>query len=202
MFNLTACHRERDHLRRNLNLEEIVSCIVFVLYKNKEIDISLSNVKRQDDDWATEVNGRLGFINELRAEDAIYHRSCNANFRTLKGKPKALTTSCYQTRGRPSGSDQDAAFIEVIKYLQKNDDEQITVSDWLIWWPNYVLTQQLHIWMFGWKKVSRPLWRWWKTRCSDIRNHRKENTSWVLWNQRFIFKWYRKAETMNYRNGS
>ena len=74
------------------------------------------------------MNGRLGFINDFRAENAIYHRSCNPNFRTLKGKPKAFTTSCNQKRGRPSGSYQDAVFIEVIKYVQENDDEQITIS--------------------------------------------------------------------------
>ena len=44
---------------------------MFVLYKKKEIDFSNTNVKRQDYDWETEVNGQLGFINDLRA-DAIY----------------------------------------------------------------------------------------------------------------------------------
>ena len=61
------------------------SNIVFVLGKYREVDISISNAikERNHDDWATEVSGRFGLINDLRAEDDIYHKTCNSNFRTL-----------------------------------------------------------------------------------------------------------------------
>ena len=106
--------------------------IVFVSCKERKVDIPISNAikERKNDDWGTEVKGRLELLNDLRAEDAVYHTICNSNFRTGKVKPKAFSNSnTPQKRGRRSDETQEAAFIEVTKYLKENDDEQITLTD-------------------------------------------------------------------------
>ena len=121
------------------------SNIVFVLCEyQKEENVTVvilclfcANIERWTyqfhDDWATEVSGRFGLINDLRAEDAIYHKRCNSNFRTLKGKPTSkpfgIKNPTHPERGRPSNATQEAVFNEVVKYLQENDDEQITISE-------------------------------------------------------------------------
>ena len=103
------------------------SNIVFVLCEYREVDIAISNAikERNHDDWATEVIGRFGLINDLRAEDAIHHKTCNSNFRTLKGKPTSkpfgIKNPTHPERGRPSSATQEGVFNEVVKYLQEND---------------------------------------------------------------------------------
>ena len=86
------------------------SNIVFVLckYQNeKNVTVVLlclfcANIERWTyqfhDDWATEVSGRFGLINDLRAEDAIYHKTCNSNFRTLKGKPTSKPSGIFSSK--------------------------------------------------------------------------------------------------------
>ena len=87
--------------------------VVFVACKHREVDISMKDIikERKHDEWATEVDGRLGFVNDLRAEDAIYHKSCNSNFRTGKGNPKLCISAASQKRGTRSNVTQEDAFI-------------------------------------------------------------------------------------------
>ena len=82
-----------------------------------------------DDEWAIEVQGRLESINDLRSEQAIYHKSCDTKFRM--GRPKApKTDSSYRKkRGRPIDMNKESAFTEITNYLEQNDDEQTTLSE-------------------------------------------------------------------------
>ena len=107
---------------------------VSVLCKDKEVDISLKRAieGRKYDRWAIEVQGRLASCNDLRAEDAVYHRACNSNFRTGKDRPKYYDqdlNSASKKRGRPSDQTKENAFAKVIDYLIQNDEEQITIED-------------------------------------------------------------------------
>ena len=50
--------------------------------KNQEVDRAIADVilRQQNDEWSLEVKGWLEFVNDLRAEDAIYHEDCNSCF--------------------------------------------------------------------------------------------------------------------------
>ena len=85
-----------------------------------------------DDEWADIIRGRLEYVaGDLHAADAVYHQTCNVNFRTGKQIPKAFSqgSSSKQSRGRPVDDDLEAAFFEVVTYLTDNDNEQITITD-------------------------------------------------------------------------
>ena len=72
--------------------------------KNKEVDRAIADAiqRRQNDECFLEVKGRLEFVNDHRAESAIYHRDCNRRFRSNKKKPGVdIATSCRK-RGRPT----------------------------------------------------------------------------------------------------
>ena len=64
----------------------------------------------------------------------FYHQVCRVNFRTSKnvasvyGSENNLENKGLK-RGRHSLSDREGLFLEVIKYLEENDDEQVTISD-------------------------------------------------------------------------
>ena len=123
--NLFLCGQVPTERERRKDVHH-VSC------KHKEVDIAITNAitERQNDPWAVEVKGRLEFVNVLRAEDAIYHGDCNTKFRCGKPKPGENTLSIVsRKRGRPVDEDRKAVFEEILDYLIKNDDEQITLPE-------------------------------------------------------------------------
>ena len=150
-MNRTICRVEHGHFRRHLILEVIVSYVDVLYQKEKNVTVVIlclfcANIERWTYQFqmqlkneitteateATEVSGRFGLIKDLRAEDAIYHKTCNSNFQTLKGKPTSKPfdiKTTYPERGRRSNAIQEAVFNEVVKYLQENDDKQITISE-------------------------------------------------------------------------
>ena len=70
--------------------------------KNKEVDRAIADaiLSRQNDEWSLEVKGRLEFVNDIRAEDAIYHADYNSHFRSGKRKPRVDTANSSRKRGR------------------------------------------------------------------------------------------------------
>ena len=72
-------------------------------------------------------------MHDLHAADAVYHHICSNNFQTNKQIPAAYQTetSCVKKLklGRPELQERTDAFLEVVSYLEENDDEQITISD-------------------------------------------------------------------------
>ena len=70
--------------------------------KNKEVDRAIADaiLSRQNDEWSLEVKGRLEFVNDIRAEDAIYHADYNSHFRSGKRKPGVNTANSSRKRGR------------------------------------------------------------------------------------------------------
>ena len=85
------------------------------------------------DDWANAVQARVLQVHDLHAADAVYHRVCSVNFRTMKNMPLAHgsegNTSKKVKLGRPQEKQQSDAFLETTKFLEENDDEQITIYD-------------------------------------------------------------------------
>ena len=74
------------------------------------------------------MKGRLEFVNDLRAEDAIYHGDGNSHFRSGKRKPGVDTANSSPKRGRPKINEREEALEEIVEYLCQNDDGHITVS--------------------------------------------------------------------------
>ena len=121
-----------------------------VVCKNREVDKAISDaiLRRQNDEWSLEVKGRLDFVNDLRAEDAIYHGDCNTRFRAGRSN-KALVSDVVTSsrkRGRPTIKEREEVFEEIAEYLFQNDDEQITIGelvdmmkDKVSGKPNYVM---------------------------------------------------------------
>ena len=64
----------------------LVSC------KNREVDKAVEQTIRDrgNDEWSVEVKGRLASINDLHAEDAIYHVRCSSSFRTGHVIPRVM----------------------------------------------------------------------------------------------------------------
>ena len=96
-------------------------------------DIVLRVCQERNDSWAHSVLARISSAHDLHAADAIYHKACDINFRTLRQIPTAFRKEKLCTKkvklGRPEELDRTEAFLEVAKFLEENDDEQITISD-------------------------------------------------------------------------
>ena len=89
--------------------------------------------ERRQDKWAKTVLARVMSVHCLRAADAVYHQDCSTNFRTGKQIPLAFSPEdsnpSKRKCGRPQDKDRDQAFQDVLKYLERNDEEQITITD-------------------------------------------------------------------------
>ena len=71
-------------------------CTFSCRYRELDISIRQTITERSYDDWALTIFGRLESVNELRVEDAVYHKECYSNFRTNKQlTAKHNTTSLY-----------------------------------------------------------------------------------------------------------
>lgn len=85
------------------------------------------------DEWADAVSYRLSCINDLPAEEAIYHRRCYQYFMSPRNlKLNAPYGALPKKRGRPSGAvdeEKKSAFKHVIEYLENNDDETVTLDE-------------------------------------------------------------------------
>ena len=92
--------------------------------------------KERNDEWSEIVLGRLEYAQDLRAADAVYHQACSINFRTGKQVPLEHCSddgSDKDTKrpqqGRPVETGKATAFLKVVKFLEENDEEQITITD-------------------------------------------------------------------------
>lgn len=96
-------------------------------------DTILAVCKERGDYWANAVQARILCVHDLHAADAVYHRVCSANFRTMKQLPAAHGHEGMPPKRAKSGllleKQRAEAFLEVAKFLEENDDEQITIQD-------------------------------------------------------------------------
>ena len=73
------------------------------------------------------VTGTNVSPHDLHAADAIYHKACDINFRTMRQIPTGFRKEKLCTKkvklGRPEELDRTEAFLEVEKFLEENDDE-------------------------------------------------------------------------------
>ncbi|WAR17805.1 hypothetical protein MAR_032399 [Mya arenaria] len=105
------------------------------VYPVRTLDFQLqinSICTKRADEWANTIRSRLKTVNDLPAADALYHQTCSVNFRTMKAMPATYlqdSSAEKRFRGRPVSLNTQSAFHSVIKYLEDNDNEQITMTD-------------------------------------------------------------------------
>ena len=73
------------------------------------------------------MKGLLDFVNNLRAEDAIYHGDCNSRFQSEKTNKLKSLLKLYlgNVGGHQLMREREEAFEEIVKYLWQNDGEQL-----------------------------------------------------------------------------
>ena len=98
--------------------------------KSKEVDRAIVDaiLRQQNDRGSLKVKFRLDFVNNLRAEDAIYPGDCNNRFQSDKKKPGVDISTSSRKRRRPTINEREEVFEEIVEYLCQNDEEQITIS--------------------------------------------------------------------------
>ena len=96
-------------------------------------DTLLTTCCERADSWSDTVKARILHVHDLHAADAVYHQTCSVNFRTGKQMPMVQLASTGDSKrpklGRPQVDERTEAFLEVARYLEENDDEQITIDD-------------------------------------------------------------------------
>ena len=97
-------------------------------------DTILKICSERNDEWSEAIRARLMNVHDLPAADAVYHQTCNVNFRTNRQLPQLYETDELPAAkkrkvGRPPNEEKNQAFVKVAKFLEDNDDEQITVGD-------------------------------------------------------------------------
>lgn len=89
--------------------------------------------QERGDEWANIVQARILHVHDLHAADAVYHKACSVNFCTMKQIPaihERENSSLKKARlGRPPEKERTEAFLEVAKFLEENEDQQITIHD-------------------------------------------------------------------------
>ena len=85
-------------------------------------DTVLTVCQERNDSWAHSVQARISSAHDLHAADAIYHKACDINFRTMRQIPTAFRKGELSTKkaklGRPEELDRTKAFLEVAKFLE------------------------------------------------------------------------------------
>ena len=93
--------------------------------------------EQQMDEWVEAVSCILACTNDLPAEEAIYHRRLFQYFMSprhlnLDAVNNTTDGSLPKKRGRSSGSEDEVKklkFMQVIEYLENNDDDTITLDE-------------------------------------------------------------------------
>ena len=93
----------------------------------------LKECQTRNDSWSQIVQGRVASVNDLHAADARYHQQCSSNFRTGKNIPAKLSGVIEVSKkfkaGRPVADERYSAFMEVVKFIEEEEDEQFTINN-------------------------------------------------------------------------
>ncbi len=145
MQELQSCCTLRSQTSRFKFNEHCLFCGELAKYENNkrgngifpvrtsDFQASISKIcDERDDDWGKVVAGRLAYVIDLHAGDALYHQQCSVNFHTLKNVPKQHSSSSGTKRvncGRPEDLDRSGAFQQTVDFFRENDEEQLTITD-------------------------------------------------------------------------
>jgi len=102
----------------------------------------MATCSERRDAWSEVVQTRIMHVHDLPAADAAYHQKCSVNFRTGKQILNMFVTDEPRQKkkrvGRPQDEEKTDAFVKVAKFLQENDDKQITVGDLIALMSDYM----------------------------------------------------------------
>ena len=76
-------------------------------------DHLLRVTRKRNDEWASEVAGRLQHINDLVAAEAAYHLRCKTNFERLSSRQNTL-----EQCSKPTMSDKEESFVTLCEWLE------------------------------------------------------------------------------------
>ena len=84
-----------------------------ILVCTKDEDKIQQVCKVINDEWAEMVRGKLEFVQDLHAADAVYHQACSVNFRTGKQilEKHGNDTDSKHAKGRPTDTVKTKAFF-------------------------------------------------------------------------------------------
>jgi hypothetical protein len=86
----------------------------------------LQHFKMRDDEWALDVRGRLEFVQDLHAADALYHQQCSVHFRTLKQIP--VVFSPPSKKAKMQGGRKSTVFRNVTTFCFPFISDMIILS--------------------------------------------------------------------------
>ena len=125
-------------------------------------DTILKASKEFTGEWVDTVKARVLFAFDLPAEGAKYHKICSVNFRTGRQIPMVFMPKMEQPKskrkksdsGRPKNPERAEAFIKVTKFLEDNDNEQLTVNDLVNKMGEYLHDSGLQAYSFPYMKTE------------------------------------------------
>ena len=82
----------------------------------------------RNDEWSDTVLGRISYVHDLHAADAMYHNVCNTNFQNMKNIPSQLSANPGNKPkrfkvGTPEDYERTTAFLKVANLLEEYNDE-------------------------------------------------------------------------------
>ena len=82
--------------------------------------------REKNDEWTFQVKGRLEFVNDLRAKDALYHGLCDVRFRNGREKQfsSEQTPDASRKRGRKLDEEREEVLIDIIEYFKADKVER------------------------------------------------------------------------------
>ena len=123
-------------------------------------DTILKICSEKNDEWSEAIRARLMNVHDFPAADAIYHQTCNVSFHTNRQLPQLYETDELPAAkkrkvGRPQNEGKKQAFVKVAKFLEDNDDEQITVGDLVEKIEEYLNNSESEA--YGWSHMKTKL---------------------------------------------
>ena len=95
-------------------------------------DTILGICQKRGDEGGNIAQARIMHVHDLPAADGVYHAVYSTNFRTMKKIPASHNHEANSVKrvkvGRPV-EERMSAFLEVVQFLEENDDEQISIQD-------------------------------------------------------------------------
>ena len=114
---------------------------------DKFVETILEVCESRSDDWGLTVKGRIEYyLHDLHAANGLYHHSCSGNFRSFKSVPLEFQNSPDAKRrksGRPKDEDKFEAFQKMCAYLERNSEEQLTVTSLSLIMKGYLCNPDL-----------------------------------------------------------
>ena len=98
----------------------------------------LKACEKHNNEWVGTVKQCILFAPDPPAANVVYHQKCSVNFKTRQQILQICSSSqsdtprvakCPKLSGRPKDEVRYENFLQVVRYLEENDNEQISIYD-------------------------------------------------------------------------